>query len=213
MVDTTSLIGLAADKTWKEMLRTPNYYVIVGIFAIGSTSGLMIMGHAAPIIQETLKVSSSTAAFVVGLIAIANTIGRLFWGWLSDRIGRYLTINILFVIVIFSMAIMATMSQVLLFVAMILAIGLCYGGFAALMAPLTADTFGIKHLSENYGFMYFAYGIGGVLGPRLAAIARDLNQGDYTWAFVIAAILSIIGIVLSLFALRMKRSTLEIKPL
>lgn len=200
--DTIPLTGLAVDKTWNEMLKSPKYYVIGGIFAMGSTSGLMIMGHASPIVQETLNVSASAAAIVVGMIAIANTVGRLFWGWLSDRIGRYATITILFVIVAFSMVIMATASQVVLFVTMILAIGLCYGGFAALMAPLTADTFGIKYLSENYGFMYFAYGIGGILGPRLAALARDLNNGNYTWAFIVAALLSIIGIVLSLFASR-----------
>lgn len=203
------LTGLSVDKTWKEMIKSPKYYVIVGIFAIGSTSGLMIMGHASPIVQETLNLSASTAAIVVGLIAIANTVGRLFWGWLSDRIGRYATITILFVIIAFAMVIMATASQVVLFVTMILAIGLCYGGFAALMAPLTADTFGIKYLSENYGFMHFAYGIGGILGPRLAAIARDLNNGDYTWAFIIAALLSLIGVVLSLFSSR-KNNTIPV---
>ncbi len=98
------------------------------------------------------------------------------------------------------MVIMATVSQFYLFVTMILAIGLCYGGFAALMAPLTADAFGIKYLNENYGFMYFAYGVGGLLGPRLAAMARDLNNGDYTWAFVVAAVLSLFGAVLSLLS-------------
>jgi len=204
--ETIPLKSHVEDKNWKEMLKSPNYYVIAGIFAIGSTSGLMIMGHASPIVQETLKVSASTAALVVGLIAIANTCGRLFWGWLSDRIGRYATICILFAIVVMSMLIMATGSQVYLFVTMIVAIGLCYGGFAALMAPLTADTFGMKYLSENYGFMYFAYGIGGLLGPRLAAIARDLNNGSYTWAFFIAALLSIIGIVLTLLSSRKKNS-------
>lgn len=202
--NTPTLIGLATDKTWKEMLRSSKYYIVAGIFAIGSTSGLMIMGHASPIVQETLKVSSSTAAFVVGLIAIANTIGRLFWGWLSDRIGRYPTIIILFVIVTFSMIIMATMSQALLFVSMILAIGFCYGGFAALMAPLTADTFGIRYLNENYGFMYLAYGIGGILGPRLAALTRDLNNGEYTGAFIVAASISILGILLCVFSSRRK---------
>jgi len=214
IVDTIPLTSQVEDKTWKEMLKSPKYYVIAGIFAIGSTSGLMIMGHAAPIVQETLQVSASTAAIVVGLIAIANTSGRLFWGWLSDRIGRYATIGILFAIVAFSMVIMALVSQFYLFVTMIVAIGLCYGGFAALMAPLTADTFGIKYLSENYGFMYLAYGIGGLLGPRLAAIARDLNNGAYTWAFLIAALLSLIGIMLTLLSSRKRnpRSNLNQRP-
>ena len=214
IVDTIPLTSQVEDKTWKEMLKSPKYYVIAGIFAIGSTSGLMIMGHAAPIVQETLQVSASTAAIVVGLIAIANTSGRLFWGWLSDRIGRYATIDILFAIVAFSMVIMALVSQFYLFVTMIVAIGLCYGGFAALMAPLTADTFGIKYLSENYGFMYLAYGIGGLLGPHLAAIARDLNNGAYTWAFLIAALLSLIGIMLTLLSSRKRnpRSNLNQRP-
>lgn len=198
--DEHHLENTPTDRNWKEMIKSPKYYMIITIFAIGSTSGLMIMGHASPIVQDTLKISSSAAAIVVGLIAIANTVGRLFWGWLSDRIGRYTAITMLFLIITLSMVIMATVSQVHLFVSMILIIGLCYGGFAALLAPLTADTFGIKYLNENYGLMYFAYGVGGVLGPRLAAIARDQSQGGYTWAFIIAAMLSILGVVLSVFA-------------
>lgn len=204
--DTTSINGTIKDKTWREMLKSSKYYVVIGIFAIGSTSGLMIMGHASPIVQETLKVTSGTAAAAVGMLAIANTIGRLFWGWISDRIGRYPAITILFIIVGLSMVGLATVSQFFLFVLMILAIGLCYGGFAALMAPLTADLFGIKYLSENYGFVYFAYGIGGIVGPRLAATCKDLNNGDYTWAFIIAALLSIIGVFLTLFASRKKKT-------
>lgn len=204
METTNSSVNHPADKTSREMLKSPKYYIFVALFAIGSTSGLMIMGHAAPIVQDTLKVSAGTAAIVVGLVAIANTSGRLFWGWLSDSVGRYATIGMLFLVVTLSMFMMVFVNQFALFVGMILLIGLCYGGFAALMAPLTADTFGFKHLTENYGFMYFAYGIGGLLGPRLAALAKDLNNGVYTWAFIIAALLSILGILLTFLASRMK---------
>lgn len=198
------------DKTWKEMLKNPLFYIIVGMFSIGTTSGLMIMGHASPIVQEVLKISPERAALIVGLLAIANTMGRLIFGWVSDKIGRFPIIFTLFVMVGSAMFALSVVKTFALFVAMILIIGLGYGGFVAMMAPLTADTFGSKHLSVNYGFMYVAYGFGGLLGPRLAATLKDLNNGDYSQAFLIAALLCIVGIVLAFFASKYNRKSRSI---
>ena len=200
------------DKTWKEMLKSPLFYIIVGMFSIGTTSGLMIMGHASPIVQEVLKISPERAALIVGLLAIANTMGRLIFGWVSDKIGRFPISFTLFVMVGSAMLALSTVKTFSLFVAMILIIGLGYGGFVAMMAPLTADMFGSKHLSVNYGFMYVAYGFGGILGPRLAATIKDLNNGDYSQAFIIAASLCIVGIALVFFASKYNRKSRSIKP-
>jgi MFS transporter, OFA family, oxalate/formate antiporter len=55
----------------------------------------------------------------------------------------------------------------------------------------------------NYGVMFTAFGIAAFLGPRLAATVKEVHHGDYTYAFLIAAASSLIGIALTLpFVLR-----------
>ncbi|MDQ5988685.1 MAG: MFS transporter, OFA family, oxalate/formate antiporter [Syntrophus sp. SKADARSKE-3] len=77
------------DKDWKQMLTDPMFYVLFSMYTIACISGLMIIGHASPIGQELIKLTVKEAALAVSLLAMANTIGRIFWGWISDKIGRF----------------------------------------------------------------------------------------------------------------------------
>ena len=47
-------------------------------------------------------------------------------------------------------------------------VGFCFGGFLALYPAVPADYFGTKNVGANYGFMFMAYGAGGLFGPWLA---------------------------------------------
>ena len=73
---------------------------------------------------------------------------------------------------------------------------LCYGGFGSTITPITADLFGGKHVTENYGVMYLAFGFAGLVGTQLAV--RLGNGGNYTMAFVVAAIISVIAFAMAL---------------
>lgn len=189
------------DKTRSEMVRSPIFYVVLALFTLGTTSGLMLMGSASPILQQILKVTPAQAAFIVGILAVFNTCGRLFWGWISDRIGRYPVMFSLFACIGVAMFTLAAVDSYPAFIGAMLLVGLCYGGFTTMIAPVTADMFGTKNLSANYGLMYIAYGFAGILGPRLA-----VSLGDYSQAFIAAAMLSLAGILLTALIQRLTRS-------
>ena len=191
------------------MLQDPFFYMIAAIFILGTTSGLMIMGHASSIAQDILKISPQAAAVIVGFLALANTTGRAFWGWLSDRIGRYPIIMLLYILAGTSMIALSRVDTYYVFVLLILGIGLCYGGFMGMMASLTADTFGAKHLGVNFGIMFLSVSVAAYAGPRLAAIVKQTNNGDYSQAFVIAALLSLIGLIITIIVLYKKRRANE----
>jgi OFA family oxalate/formate antiporter-like MFS transporter len=56
----------------------------------------------------------------------------------------------------------------------------CTGPMFAFFPPLTADRYGEKFLSSNYGVMYTAKGIGGLIGPTVItalAISYAKSQG------------------------------------
>ena len=72
----------------------------------------------------------------------------------------------------------------------------CYGGFASVLTPLTAQVFGSKYITENYGVMYIVFGLASLIGPVLAVRLRT-PDGAYTWAFAAAAVLAAVGLILN----------------
>jgi OFA family oxalate/formate antiporter-like MFS transporter len=187
------------DKTWQEMLRMPIFWIMFSALSIGAMTGLMILAHASPMIQTTLGMTAQKASFIVGFLAAANALGRLCWGAISDRTGRYPLLIFLFVLSIAAFGALAGGST-MLFIPALVAAELCYGGYIALIAPLTADVFGVWHLSVNYGIMFIAFSIGGIVGPRVAAMAYEAAGGNYHVAYVTALSLCFIGLVLAVIA-------------
>ncbi len=187
----------AVDYTWKEMLKSYRYYFILIVLTLGATAGLMVTGHASGIMQESLGFTAERAAVFVGLLSISNTSGRLILGPLSDRIGRYNTMMFQFTMIGISMLILTSASGGL-FVAALLMISACYGGFTSMIAPVCADNFGLKYHAVNYTFLYMAYGFAGVIGPQLAAGIKSAS-GGYTYAFFTVAVMSAAGLLMVLF--------------
>ncbi|NLX90648.1 MAG: OFA family MFS transporter, partial [Firmicutes bacterium] len=70
-------------------------------------------------------------------------------------------------------------------------VGFCFGGFLALFPSLTADYYGTKNVGTNYGIVFLAYGIAAILGPRVG------TSVEFTQAFLIAAVLCVVGAVLT----------------
>ena len=69
----------------------------------------------------------------------------------------------------------------------------CFGGLATLLTPMTADMFGMKHLTENFGTMYVAFAIAALIGPRVATAFPT-----YATGYLVGAVLSAIGVVVAL---------------
>lgn len=201
--------GVGNDKDWRDMLRDPLFYILWVMYTIACVSGLMIIGHASPIGQEVIKLTPQTAALAISFLALANAGGRIFWGWVSDRIGRYPTCMAMFVICGAMMLALTNVATFLPFVLVLMAIGLCFGGFMGIFPSITADMFGPKNLGMNYGIIFTAYGAAAFIGPRLAARMKEINNGDYTSAFLIAASLSIVGVVLTLIAQYKRRKAAQ----
>ena len=77
------------------------------------------------------------------------------------------------------------------------------GGVFGLFPSITADNFGIKHLSMNYGVVMTGLSIGAFIGPQIAAYAVEQSGGSYNLAFIITLGINIAAIILVLFAKRM----------
>lgn len=176
-----------------EMIKTKTFPVLWIVYLLGTMSGLLVIGLAKDIGVQLAGLDAGTAANVVAIIALFNAGGRLIWGALSDKLGRVKVILILFSITALSMFYMSFMPLKLVsFFIVSSSITFCFGGFLAVFPTITGDFYGMKNLGANYGIVYQAYGISALIGPIISA-----NTGSLITTFLIAGIVSVIGLLLS----------------
>jgi OFA family oxalate/formate antiporter-like MFS transporter len=188
----------ADELPWNAMLRTSRFWQLWLMFIFGGTAGLMTIGQLKP--YAMLKgLEAATAALAVTTLAATNALGRVAWGAISDRLGRGRTTSLMFALQSAMILLMGADLFAGAFIFFVAAwVGFHFGGIFALFPSATADAFGTKGLGTNYGFVFTAYGIAGIVGNNVAARVYDLT-GTYTWAFLFAGALCVLATLLSLF--------------
>lgn len=191
--------GGSVEMNWNQMLATPKFYVLLFMLLCGATSGLMIVSQASSIAQELIQVTPAVAATGVSVIAVANAAGRILWGKVSDKAGRYNVLVLMFVLLIAAMLMLTRVGtgQWITFLTLVSIVGVCFGGFMGIFPALTAETFGIHHNGVNYGFMFIGFAAGGYVGPKLLTGLKDTDMGLYSMAFVIAAAMAVAGAIIA----------------
>ncbi len=189
-----------------QMLATPQFYMIFLCFVFGAGAGLMSIGLMKLFPKQALEAAGLTpieASAIAGtamavFFSLANGIGRIVWGTLSDVLGRKLSIFLMLatqgVLVICFQWMAGTPSLLYLGSALI---GFNFGGNFALFPTITADTFGTKYVGQNYGWVFLSYGIGGIFGPLLGGALGDL--GNFPLAFTICGVFVLAAAVLVAF--------------
>lgn len=197
---------LGRDRTWTEMLKTPTFYTLWAMTVCSVTSGVMMTGQAAAIAQEVASVTASQAALQVGLMAVASFAGRLFFGSLSDKIGRFNTQLILLVITAVIMLLFLDKAHDFVsFVICMMLIGMCYGGVMSMLPGHSKDCFGLKNFSVNHNFVYSGYTVASFIGPLVASSAVE-RTGSYSGAFLIAGVIAICGVIFTLITKKLSRT-------
>jgi len=181
-----------------EVMKLPDFYLLWVIFVIGAGAGLMVIGSAAGMAQKSM----GTMAFLaVAIMAIGNAAGRIIAGMISDKIGRSntLIIMLLFQALLMFIAIPVVGSENasgFLVVVIATFLGFNYGTNLSLFPSYTKDLWGLKNFGINYGLVFSAWGVGGFILSRLSQMLYA-STGRFTSSFVTAAILLIIGAVLT----------------
>lgn len=183
-----------------EMLKTPQYYFLLIMYTFANIAGLMIIGHASPIGQQVANLSPLEAGSIVSILAVVNTIGRMFWGTLSDKIGRTKVVFIMYVISAITMFGMNSLGSYWLFALGVSLVAFCFGGAMGTFPSIAADFYGPKYVGMNYGFIFLAYSLGAIIGPRLASVVVESSGGSYSMAFLITGALCSIGALMSFFS-------------
>ena len=197
----------------RDMLRTPQFYMLWSVFMFAGIAGLMVIYCIKLFGIDALEYRGvADAGAITGTAmawyAIFNGLGRIAWGSISDRIGRKATIILMSSLqgatMLMTYHVFISFGMVNGFIVAAALIGFNYGGSFALFPAITADYFGNKNVGSNYGWMFTAYGVAGLAGPLLAGYFKDAAQGasqPAVWMtpFIIAGGVCLVGAIIMAF--------------
>jgi MFS family permease len=178
-----------------EMVKTGNFYKIWSMFALSAASSLMIVGHAANIARE--QANWNGGFILVILLAVFNGGGRFLGGFLSDKLGQANLMRLTFIVQALNIFLFTTYTIPLSLIAGVAIAGLCYGSTMVVFSAATAAQYGVRNFGANYGIVFTAWGIAGLVGPLPSAVIFDAT-GCYHTAFIISGILVVISLVIAL---------------
>lgn len=186
------------DKDWKQMLSSPIFYVMIIMMTCGAFSGMMCISQTSNIAQSMIGMSAATAAVMVSMLALFNAAGRVGAGFISDRIGRVNTLRIALILSLVGLGLLylSGEGQNLTFGVGVALIGISFGSFMGVYPGFTVEQFGPKNNGVNYGIMFIGFAVAGCFGPSVMTSLLS-SMGSYQPAFLVAAALSVVGLLLS----------------
>ncbi len=185
-----------------ETLRTPAFYFMWVAYALGCSAGLMVISQLVPFGKSVGIPSASLITMSLVVAATGNALGRILSGWMSDAIGR---LNVLRLMIAISMIAMPILYQVgnnvtLLYIVVFI-VYWCYGTQLSVNGATASDFWGTKNAGINYGMLFTAWGVAGIIGPRIGGVLFDKYK-NYQMAFYTAAVLAAVALICELAAKR-----------
>jgi OFA family oxalate/formate antiporter-like MFS transporter len=186
--------------TTGEMLGTSHFYLLYVMFVAMATGGLMVTAQAGPLVSSW-GLAAATLTAATALSPLANAASRIFWGWISDRIGREVAMAVAFFLqagCLLAVLTIGRMSGVLFTVTLVLTF-FTWGEVFSLFPSTLGDYFGSKHATSNYGILYSAKGVASIIGGvTAAAIYERFNSWDAVFygSAALALVAGILAVIL-----------------
>src|SRR5438270_743572 len=202
------------DYTPLEMVRSPIFWVMYAMFVLVGAGGLMATAQLAPIAKDfqiadipvsILGLTLPALTFALSIDRVLNGLTRPFFGWVSDNIGRELTMLIAFgfeAVGIFALYVYG--KDPLMFVLLSGLVFFAWGEIYSLFPSTCTDTFGARYATANAGLLYTAKGTASLLVPLANVLVSA--TGNWHAVFVVGALLNAAAALLAWFVLRPMRS-------
>jgi MFS transporter, OFA family, oxalate/formate antiporter len=187
----------AKDLTLGGALKTWQWWALWALLFLNTSAGISIISQEAPMFQELAKVTAIVAAGMVGVVSIGNALGRVFWAWASDTMGRRVTFAVMFILQIALFWFLPSLHSAGAVTTVGFIILMCYGGGFGTMPAFAADYFGSTNVGSIYGLMLTAWGFASAFGPLLIAHMRQ-SSGSFTGGLHVIAVVMAISVVLPL---------------
>ena len=175
------------DWTFKKALEAKSFWALLGLILFAMMGVFIVLVHHVKFLVDT-GIDKMTAAMVFGLIGIISSGFRIFWGWLSDRVGRELayTIGMICICIgVCSLLLIEPLGARVLVYPFFAFFGIGWGVTAPMFIAAAADLFKGRIFGLIYGIMEGGVGIGAAFGAWVPGYIFD-KVHSYQWAFAIA---------------------------
>jgi MFS transporter, OFA family, oxalate/formate antiporter len=196
------------DYTPQEMLRSGSFYLLYLMMTLVTASGLMMVGQLKPICvtygfdKYALFGGFTVLTLTLLLNQVLNGAARPFFGWVSDHIGRYDTMAMVFILEAVAITALAIfVNHPIWFVALSGLMFFAWGDIYSLFPAAIGDVFGSKHATTNYGIQYTSKGVGSILALPGAAWLVEAT-GSWSPVFWTAVACNVIAAALAVLWLK-----------
>lgn len=184
--------------TTAQVITLPSFWLLWIAYAFGCVAGTMTISQLSPF--ATAALSAAAAAFAIPIGSAGSALGRFLSGWMSDHMGRLLTVRaVLVASIIAAPALYIMRSSPLMFFIMLFVVYYAYGTQLSVYTALAGDFYGPRYSAANYGILLLAWGTAGILGPILGGMVFDTYK-TYEMAFYAAAVASLVSLLLLMVA-------------
>ena len=195
-----------------EVVRQPLFWLMYAMFVSVAAGGLLATAQLGSIAKDfglesspvsILGLTLPALTFALAIDRVLNGLTRPFFGWVSDMIGREVTMLVAFMIE--GLGILALLKfghDPVAFVVLTGLVFFAWGEIYSLFPSVCTDTFGAAYASANAGMLYTAKGTAALLVPLGAVIVANFG---WTPVFYIAAGLNIGAALLAWFVLKPAR--------
>ena len=197
----------ASDLPLKNYVLAGQYGILWFVFFLNITAGISIISFQSPLYQEIWKLEHPTlersvlagyGATLIAASSLFNGFGRIFWGAVSERLGRITSFRLLLASQLVAFSVLMTEHNPWLFAVLVCYVLSCFGGGFAIMPSLVIDVYGQKRMSRVYGTILTAWSAAGILGPLMVATLKDAYPDRaIVYAFLLGILVLGVGFIFS----------------
>ncbi len=169
----------------KDLLADNRFYSLWLMLFLNTSCGIALISIAVPMAKEVVHLNEEQAINFVGLIGFFNGFGRLFWSSISDKIGRWFTFFLFFIIGSCCFMVLSQKPSAIVFQAIVFIIISCYGGAFATMPAFVKDIYGADKMNTPFGFILIAWSAAAFAGPGLLSVLKDYTLIFYSFATIL----------------------------